>query len=651
MRLIHRSLNQPMQKSIKLIHKWALLFFISALIANLGFADEYHVAINGDNDNPGTLSLPFRNINFAAQIARPGDIITVHEGTYREYINPPRGGVSPAKPIIYRCAHGEQVEIKGSEIIKGWEKFKEGSWKVTIPRAFFKDYNPYIDTLGGDWFNDNQRKHHPGQVYINGQPLYEASNLEDVLEEKTIEGTDGQILSPWYCENDEKNIYIYACFNNHNPNSEKVEINVRQSCFYPSLPGRNYITVTGFHFSQAATPWAPPTAEQIGMIGTHWSKGWVIKNNMVSHSRCVGITLGKGRVSGHNVASKYPLKDGATHYNEVIFAARRNNWNRDTIGSHLVENNTISNCGQAGIVGSLGAVFSTIQENHIYNIWTIRSFSGPEIAGIKIHAPIDTIIRKNHIHNARRGIWIDWMAQGTQIHANLLYNNDTDDLFTEVNHGPFLVDNNIFLSKWSISDMSEGGAFVHNLMTGKIRTRPVTDRCTPYHTSHSTAIMGVKNTKGGDHRFYNNIFAKGYADNPPKTDKKLKIGYGLDMYNDTYYPMSFGGNVYLNGANPPENEEKYVNKPQFNPSFSIVKNSDGIYLSFTIDQMFEPVGNLMITTEILRKAVISEQPFENPDGSPVRIDKDYLNQKRPNKNPMPGPFEAIKLGKNYVKVY
>jgi hypothetical protein len=123
------------------------------------------------------------------------------------------------------------------------------------------------------------------------------------------------------------------------------------------------------------------------------------------------------------------------------------------------------------------------------------------------------------------------------------------------------------------------------------------------------------------------------------------------MYNDTYYPMYFAGNVYLNGANPPGNEEKYLNMPQLNPSFSIVKNSDGIYISFTMDQSLEPVDNPLITTKLLGKALIPEQPFENPDGTPIRIEKDYLDQKRSNKNPMPGPFEAIKFGKNYLKVY
>ena len=69
-----------------------------------------------------------------------------------------------------------------------------------------------------------------------------------------------------------------------NPNEQLVEINVRRTVFYPDQPGRNYITVRGFIMRHAATPWAPPTSEQVGLIGTHWSKGWIIENNVISHS-------------------------------------------------------------------------------------------------------------------------------------------------------------------------------------------------------------------------------------------------------------------------------------------------------------------------------------------------------------------------------
>ena len=47
------------------------------------------------------------------------------------------------------------------------------------------------------------------------------------------------------------------------------------------------------------------------------------------------------------------------------------------------------------------------------------------MAGIKIHASIDVLIQHNRIHHAGRGMWMDWMAQGTRITGNLCYDNST----------------------------------------------------------------------------------------------------------------------------------------------------------------------------------------------------------------------------------
>jgi hypothetical protein len=55
-------------------------------------ATEIHVAVTGKDSDAGSASAPFRTIQRASDLAQPGDVITVHEGTYRERINPPRGG-------------------------------------------------------------------------------------------------------------------------------------------------------------------------------------------------------------------------------------------------------------------------------------------------------------------------------------------------------------------------------------------------------------------------------------------------------------------------------------------------------------------------------------------------------------------------------
>ncbi len=386
----------------------------------------------------------------------------------------------------------------------------------------------------------------------------------------------------------------------------------------------------------------------------HWSKGWIIENNVISDSKCSGVTLGKDRKTGHNVWINDPRKDGATHYNETILRALEAGWSRENIGSHIVRNNTIFNCEQAGICGSMGAVFSVIENNHIYNIWTKRQFAGAEIGGIKLHGAIDVVIAGNWIHNAGRGLWMDWMAQGARITRNLLYGNITDDLFVEVDHGPFLVDNNLFLSGLSLRDMSEGGAYAHNLMTGRIVSRPEPRRSTPYHKAHATALAGLASTTGGDDRFYNNIMAGSGRGPAEATEEDVKAvnsgGYGLWVYNHREFPLETGGNVYLAGARAYFRENDALTMAEAGLKPDIIQEGDAVYLRLTLPGELRSARTVVVNTERLGKAKVPGLPYENGDGSPLVIDTDYFGRKRNAAGPTPGPFESPGDGEVKLKV-
>jgi alpha-N-arabinofuranosidase len=597
----------------------------AALAAPVATAGEFHVSANGNDGNDGSPTKPFKTISAAAQAAYPGDTITVHEGVYRERINPPRGGESDAKRIVYQAAPGEKAEIKGSEVIKGWVKVQDDVWKVTLPNAFFGSFNPYSDLIHGDWFSPKGREHHTGAVYLNGEWIAEAAKLEEVL--KPMETTP-----LWFGQVDQESTTIWARFKGVSPNEELVEINVRRTVFYPEKPGMNYITVRGFVLRHAATQWAPPTAEQTGLVGTHWSKGWIIENNVVSHSKCVGIALGKYGDEWDNKSA-----DTAEGYVETIQRALKNGWNKETIGHHIVRNNTISYCEQAGIVGSLGAVFSQITGNTIHDIHVQRLFTGAEMAGIKIHAAIDVQILNNHIYRTCRGIWLDWMAQGTRVSRNLLHDNADEDLFVEVDHGPFLVDNNIFLSPTTLDSRSQGGAYVHNLIAGEIHPNTFDSRMTPFHKAHSTEVAGMHDNPCGDDRYYNNVFVE-------RTD--------LSPYDAAKLPVSMSGNVFLNGAKPSKQESNPLLNTKFDPALKLVEKSGGFYLELLLDKAWNPEQTRpLVTTELLGKAAIPNVPYEQPDGAPIRIDTDYFGKKRNEAGPTPGPFENLGTGPRTLKVW
>ena len=615
------------------------LLLITLIVTFSLSAKEYHVAKTGNDKNPGTLEAPFFTIQAAANMAQPGDVITVHEGVYREWVKPPRGGNSDSERIVFQAAAGKKTEIKGSEKIKGWKKVNENVWSVAIPNTFFGDYNPYTDKIHGDWFNDLGRVHHTGDVYLNGNSLWESALMETVLNPPKTEIRIGGPPSPtfWYCESDKENTFIYANFRNANPNEELVEINVRKACFYPVINNVNYITVRGFTMQHAATQWAPPTAEQIGLIGTNWSKGWIIENNIISDSRCSGITLGK-----HGDEFDNTSENSAEGYVETIHRAIKRGWSKEKIGSHIVRNNTIFNCEQTGICGSLGAIFSTIENNTIYNIWKKRQFTGAEMGGIKIHASIDMVIKNNRLYNCGRGLWLDWMAQGTRVTQNLLYNNTTDDIFVEVNHGPFLIDNNILLSKLAVRDWSEGGAYAHNLFAGNFELRPQ-NRLTPFHKPHSTELAGLKKTRGGDNRFYNNIFMNGYH------EPEFKIT-GLQVYNNAELPVFADGNVYCNGVEVFKNDKNFLEINSLVES-EIPDDKSGFFIDFNFSESIKKLKTKYVTTELLGKAVVPEQGFENNDGAPLTVDYDFFGNKRNRKNPVTGPFEKPQESKIELKLW
>ena len=596
---------------------------------------EYHVTVAGNDASSGSLSEPLRTIQAAADRAMPGDTVTVHAGEYRECIVPPRGGTSKTSRITYQAAPGEKVVIKGSEIVKGWEKVQNDTWKIILPDSYFGDFNPYKEVIQGDWFYPKGRLHHLGAVYLNGHWLTETAKLEDVLApagENPLWFTEHTLSSQQRPANaKEGSTTIWAQLPGIEPNKNGIEIGVRLAVFYPAKTGVNYITVRGFVLEQASARWAPPTAEQVGLIGTHWSKGWIIENNTIRYSACVGVTLGK-----HGDEFDNTSEDSAVGYVETIRRGLARGWSKENIGHHVVRNNHISHCEQAGIVGSLGAAFSSITDNTIHDIQVRQLFGGAEMAGIKFHGAIDTTIRRNHIYRAFRGIWLDWMSQGTRVSGNLLHDNGPEqDLYIELNHGPFLIDHNISLSPKSIRDWSQGGAYVHNLFAGAIAHRAVLDRSAPYHTPHSTQIKDIVTIPGGDNRFYNNFFVS------PS---------GLGTYNDAAHPIYAAGNAFFNGAEPSQAEQQPLLIPQ-DPQLTVVEKPDGFFIEMRFDGAWTDFNRPLVTSALLKNAKTPDLPFVQPDDSPYRLDTDYFDRPRRIANPFPGPFAASEAKNSTWKVW
>ncbi|MBQ9432283.1 MAG: right-handed parallel beta-helix repeat-containing protein [Kiritimatiellae bacterium] len=301
---------------------------------------------------------------------------------------------------------------------------------------------------------------------------------------------------------------IVAAFEK-DPTVSVPELIVRPACFYPAVEHRDYITLRGIVFKDAGPNWAPPTSEQTAIVGTNWSRGWIIEDCEVYGTECSGITLGKYGDEFDNIGST------AQNYHNTIMRCVSNGLDR--VGHHLVRRCRITDCGQAGICGSLGAVFSAIEDCEISYCHWKKPFGGAEMGGIKIHAAVDFTIARCRIHHCGSvaGIWFDWMGQGARVVGNTLWANNWD-LFFEVDHGPILVEGNDLLSKESLHACSQSMAFVGNRIRGTYHYHN-DKRCTPIFRPHSVTLDSLDKVECGNGAmiFINNILA---AD--PRWDKE-----------------------------------------------------------------------------------------------------------------------------------
>jgi hypothetical protein len=640
---------------------------------------EYHVSKDGSDANTGSREAPFLTIGAAASAARAGDAVVVHQGVYREWVKPKEGGLSASRRITYTAAQNEKVVIKGSERIQNWENVEGSVWKAVLPNGTFGNWNPYREIVTGDWMiYPAGRRIHLGDVYLNGMSFYEAESYRALINPKPraeildhwtkeivpVRNVD-QTKYVWFAEAGDDTTTIYANFHGADPNRELTEVNVRKCCFYPDKTGVNYITVRGFEMAHAATPWAPPTGDQPGLIGANWSKGWIIEKNIIHDAKCSAISIGKEASTGDNYRTNRRDKPGYQYQLESVFSARKTGWSKEKIGSHIIRHNTIYDCGQNGVVGHLGCVFSEIYGNHIYNIALKREFYGYEIAGIKLHAAIDVQIHHNYIHDCSLGTWLDWQAQGTRISKNL-YNNNNRDLFVEVSHGPYLVDHNIFGSKYALDNHAQGGAYVNNFFAGKIVLKKMLNRATPYHAPHSTDVRGYAMVYGADDRFFGNIFVGGktpdtvgtaiYNGCPTSLDEYIRMvdaegmGCDLEAFEKFEQPVYIADNAYFNGAASFDKEKTNINRPDFDTRFTIEPLGCEVYFELDLPDGF--VENCAVhDTLSLGRVRIVDADFENPDGSPLTLNTGYGDEEDSLSGKTAGPIAGLKPGRNRVKIW
>lgn len=550
-----------------------------------------YVAKSGKDTNKGSKKSPFLTIQKAADVAEPGDVITVKEGTYRESITLSKGG-SKDKPIVFQAAEGDEVFILGSEPAKDWKQTDDGSWKVTLDSTFFGAFNPFatltrhpehvaIDEAGDGWgWLKYGRWTHLGDIILDGEGLSEKQYKREVSENK---------LS-WYAEVQNGKTTIWANFGEKDPNQSQVEINKRPFAFHTATAGLAFITIKGFTIMNMASHWAPPTVYQPGAIWANGGHHWVIEDNIILYVKGAAISLG--------------IPNGKA--------------NMANSGHHTIKNNVIMRCGQGAIAGQMWNSNTEITGNHIEDINYRKEYGGWETAAIKHHNSDNLLVKNNFIRGiytmdpdtgAAHGIWSDFNNSNWQVSENIIMNTDAHAIVTEANwKGPNLYANNIIYNGSVASYSSRGDAWVHNLLVDA------------EHVLESQS-WGER-TSVGDFRWVNNVFVGKGLNTEVTVDK--------DIYSD---------NVYLDDAtiHPKDTNPVSCEEPS---QIKFIEKTDGVAMNIYMPEEVLTASNSVVNNELL------ELQFK-PE---IAVESDFLGNAR-SQTVTAGPFNNLNASLNQITIY
>lgn len=393
----------------------------------------YHVACGhpaASDENPGTEGRPLKTIGKAAALLAPGEKAVIHGGTYREFVQPLRGGTGPEAMIAYEAARGETVVVKGSRVWKPAARPSENwsipagdgktIWMADLPAEWFGPYNPFLaDNMFAhlcefvsDWSRKDLERFQMrrGMIFLNGEPLTQ------VLHPRDLAGKDGV----FWVEDPGLRIH-FRLPSDADPRGCELEVTTQEQILAPRERYLGYIRVSGIVFEHAADGLPVP---QRAMVSTFRGHHWIVEDCRIRRANAVGLDIG----------------------NEDWRASRQG-----PPGGHIVRRNHISHCGICGLAGVGSVDGSLVEDNVIEHVGTLVHERLWECAGCKLHIAKGVLIRRNvfrHIREAS-GLWLDYLNAGCRVTGNVFADIESilGGVYLEVSHGPNWIDGNFF---WDI---------------------------------------------------------------------------------------------------------------------------------------------------------------------------------------------------------
>ncbi|MGD8499687.1 MAG: right-handed parallel beta-helix repeat-containing protein [Phycisphaerales bacterium] len=469
---------------MKQIRRWLGLSIVFLMPAMHAHAAEYFIATNGADGNFGSQEEPFRTIQKAADMMKPGDTCYVREGVYRQVVRPKYSG-STNKPIRFEAWPGEVVVLSGTKPIRGDWTLHEGKiYKTAVREAFdqlFVDgqmmiearwpnmrfeqrfdksawatagigseygtmFDPALAETGIDWtgavatlnvgswqtWRRIVRDHKAGS-----DKFTYARDLSSRLESKRRwGGFDRYFLSSkldaldipteWHLDRESRTLYLWAP-DGKDPDTHNVEAKVHDYVF--EARELSFIELRGFHFFGATFKFEACTdcvVDNCHLVYPTWAKRvGPAAPTLIFGSRNVMRNSSVVFADGPGVTvrgNQNTLENCLIH--DVDFNALDRGHGVSLSGSakSTVRNCTIFNMGSSEGLTVGGHGPSVIEYNHIFNAGLLQSDGALiQCHGINLN---NTVIRYNWIHDHNAFNWGGNGIRGDDLTRNLLVHHN-----------------------------------------------------------------------------------------------------------------------------------------------------------------------------------------------------------------------------------
>lgn len=517
--------------------KQLIALLLWACFCGVVSAKEIHVAKNGNNNNSGTASNPYLTIQKAANVAVAGDVIVIHQGTYRETVETVNNGTS-GNPITFKAAQGETVVVSAVEEINSWTLTNNNIYKanVTMPlgiehNALFYDGNmmdiarwpnnadndPF--TVDANYITGGSASH----ITYAGIPNYDwsegymwylgghsgASFTRKITASSTsridFEGVD---ISKWP-------------FGVHNPT---VTRNGHKGIFYLfnsldalDIQREYYYDATNKVIYFKAPNNANPTAGKCEYRAREYtfkvSKNFIVLDGIETFGGIVLITGNNNVVKNSTIRHGIPILDELDNTDAQIGSGSITIEGSNTlIEKNLIENGTAN--GISMLAAWKGSQNTTIKNNVVRNFNTLGIHAEP----IRSNCP-GTVIENNTVYGGgRSGIYVSGS------NATVAYNDVYDVMKMNADGGVF----------YTVGNADYKNSVIHHNWFHNSTAAP--------HAGYKVAGIYLDNNSKG-YQVYNNVIY-----NVSWTGIQINWdNWGLDFFNNSIYDALEGMGRWENG--------------------------------------------------------------------------------------------------------